>query len=706
MKKLDVLTHTRLKGRSDVFDREILELDQKLEVIETAYKAIKKRGEDVIYSGTGNSVEKRQKKTPLLHLATTLQDHGGIIASSVPNLGGAMMECGRVEKKIAELSIDRDVDVETTFYRPVVAKLEGEIKHLNSQTKKLNKTLSEMDSCKKKMMAAGHKNESVVDSFHQAKRDFELESEATSQMLTAFFAKEEDHIGELVQLLRAQLTFHSKAASLLEDILPHVEAFSEVSKGTVVFGRDLQEYVESRGDGSAVPFVVVDCISSLVSHNAAPVEGIFRLSASTSSIKKVKRHFDAVEAKAGKGEGTDVAKLVDGDVHAVAGCLKLYLRELPTSLIPPHLYQRFVNAVKDESHALENLKAALGGLPYCNYATLSYIISYLRYVASFSDENKMHVNNIAIVFGPTLLRSENEDDLSAAMADSGSQCAVVVKLVEHFDEVFEANKVLYTSISSSRSTRRAAPPPPMSSGPRAAVPSPRRPTSNASDSPINVRASSHGHGDASQEHSPRPRRPPPVATSSGENPSRHRYRSEERSLQPPPRGAHTRSLSDTPKPAVPIRPARPDIPTHLEEEISAPPRPAPLRPPLRSGGSSPTVLNSRPQSGGGEGAQTKPKVKPRTLPRPGSSRSMQKTVPHERQAGMSSSEELERSASRSGSGVWAVVLYEYQATDNTQLSLTMGSEVWITDVDEGAEWWFGECNGESGWIPSNYVERM
>ena len=52
----------------------------------------------------------------------------------------------------------------------------------------------------------------------------------------------------------------------------------------------------------------------------------------------------------------------------------------------------------------------------------------------------------------------------------------------------------------------------------------------------------------------------------------------------------------------------------------------------------------------------------------------------------------------------AIVKYPYTATRDDELTLNRGDEVHILEK-EGDGWWNGECNGSSGWFPSNYVEE-
>lgn len=85
------------------------------------------------------------------------------------------------------------------------------------------------------------------------------------------------------------------------------------------------------------------------------------------------------------------------DTNAVAGLLKLYLRELPAPLFPE-------NEIKttDGKSNLENLQIGLSKIPYLNYVLLKTIFGHLALIASHSSVNKMSPQNLSIIFSPTL----------------------------------------------------------------------------------------------------------------------------------------------------------------------------------------------------------------------------------------------------------------------------------------------------------------
>lgn len=109
----------------------------------------------------------------------------------------------------------------------------------------------------------------------------------------------------------------------------------------IVFGVPLDQAIAIARikEGYELPAVVYRCIEYLDAKNATEEEGIYRLNGAAATIKFLKDRFNT--------EG-DVDLLGDGeyyDVHAVAGLLKLYLRELPTSVLTRELHAEFVNVI-------------------------------------------------------------------------------------------------------------------------------------------------------------------------------------------------------------------------------------------------------------------------------------------------------------------------------------------------------------------------
>ncbi|POS83229.1 hypothetical protein EPUL_004784, partial [Erysiphe pulchra] len=176
-----------------------------------------------------------------------------------------------------------------------------------------------------------------------------------------------------------------------------------------VFGINLEDLYER--DGSAVPMIVRQCIQA-VDLFGLEVEGIYRLSGTTSQVNKIKSLFD------------NDATLVDfrdpanffHDVNSVAGLLKQFFRDLPDPLLTSEHYTSFIEAAKNEDEIIcrDSLHAIINSLSDPNYATLRAIILHLHRVQDNSKINRMSISNLAIVFGPTLMGVNTESNIQNA----------------------------------------------------------------------------------------------------------------------------------------------------------------------------------------------------------------------------------------------------------------------------------------------------
>ncbi|KAL8289237.1 hypothetical protein RB597_001035 [Gaeumannomyces tritici] len=168
-----------------------------------------------------------------------------------------------------------------------------------------------------------------------------------------------------------------------------------------VFGAPLGEAVRYNAPFDIkvpLPAVVYRCIQYLEFKNAIAEEGIFRLSGSNVVIKQLRERFNTE---------SDVNLVTDSnyhDIHAIASLLKLYLRELPTTILTRDLHPHFVSVMEMPNSAAKI--AALGELverlPQANATLLRYLIAFLIKIINNAGQNKMTVRNVGIVFSPTL----------------------------------------------------------------------------------------------------------------------------------------------------------------------------------------------------------------------------------------------------------------------------------------------------------------
>ena len=90
-----------------------------------------------------------------------------------------------------------------------------------------------------------------------------------------------------------------------------------------------------------LPFIIVQCVAA-VDHFGLQTEGIYRVSGSVNTLAKLKHMFDFEPGNIDFG----IPDGFFGDIHPVAGILKLYLRELPEPLLTWKLYKDFMQVAR------------------------------------------------------------------------------------------------------------------------------------------------------------------------------------------------------------------------------------------------------------------------------------------------------------------------------------------------------------------------
>ncbi|KAJ8520293.1 hypothetical protein ONZ45_g2878 [Pleurotus djamor] len=167
-------------------------------------------------------------------------------------------------------------------------------------------------------------------------------------------------------------------------------------KGRPTFGVDLAEQMER--DNVEVPAVVEKCCLAIEKYGIRS-QGIYRLSGTSSKVLNLKQRLDK------DLDSVDLdAPEWSGDINNVTSVLKMWLRELPEPLLTFHIHQKFIDAAKIDNDRLRHIRLheRVNELPDPNYATLKYFLGHLHKITEHADENSMTIQNLAIVFGPTL----------------------------------------------------------------------------------------------------------------------------------------------------------------------------------------------------------------------------------------------------------------------------------------------------------------
>ncbi|XP_041863482.1 oligophrenin-1-like isoform X2 [Melanotaenia boesemani] len=190
----------------------------------------------------------------------------------------------------------------------------------------------------------------------------------------------------------------------------HKQAEMELNETGFKFVRKCINYVEIKG---------------------ATQEGVYRTVGSNIQVQKL---LNAFFDPANPGD-VDLHSS-DWDVKTITSALKFYLRSLSEPIMTYNLHGDLMCAAKAESldSRLSEIHSIIYQLPEKNREMLELLITHLVNVCSHSDENRMTPSNMAVIFGPTLMRAKEET--VAAMLDIKFQNIVVEILIEDYKKIF------------------------------------------------------------------------------------------------------------------------------------------------------------------------------------------------------------------------------------------------------------------------------
>ncbi|XP_026815705.1 rho GTPase-activating protein 21-B isoform X9 [Rhopalosiphum maidis] len=186
-----------------------------------------------------------------------------------------------------------------------------------------------------------------------------------------------------------------------------------------------------------VPLIVEVC-TSIVEDKGLDIIGIYRVPGNTAAITSL---TEAVNT--GGMETPDMAiKLLQRDprwtdVNVISSLLKSFFRRLPDALLTTEMYPHFIEAdkIEDPVQRMVKLRELVHKLPDHHFETLRYLLMHLKKIVQHSGVNKMEARNLAIVFGPTLVHSA-DDNMVTMVTDMSHQCRIVESLILQADWCF------------------------------------------------------------------------------------------------------------------------------------------------------------------------------------------------------------------------------------------------------------------------------
>lgn len=152
-------------------------------------------------------------------------------------------------------------------------------------------------------------------------------------------------------------------------------------------------------------------------------EGVFRLTADPDEVEFLKQALDGAVSSPSAAAAAMASVQSCSDPHVLATTLKQWVRKLPAPLIPVAAYRTMIALGQRGGAMGEELCELMRSLPTPNLRTLQALIELLEAVAAHQSSNRMSPSNLALVFAPTLCRSDNP---SPSAEDLGFEMTVEI----------------------------------------------------------------------------------------------------------------------------------------------------------------------------------------------------------------------------------------------------------------------------------------
>ncbi|XP_035766845.1 rho GTPase-activating protein 23 isoform X2 [Neolamprologus brichardi] len=193
--------------------------------------------------------------------------------------------------------------------------------------------------------------------------------------------------------------------------------------GPKAFGVRLEE-CQPGTNNKFVPMIVEICCG-LVEEMGLEYTGIYRVPGNNAMVSLLQEQLN-------KGVDINPAEEKWQDLNVVSSLLKSFFRKLPEPLFTNDKYNDFIDAnrMENASDRLKTMKKLIRDLPDHYYHTLKFLVGHLKTVADNSDKNKMEPRNLALVFGPTLVRT-SEDNMKDMVTHMPDRYKIVETLIQH-----------------------------------------------------------------------------------------------------------------------------------------------------------------------------------------------------------------------------------------------------------------------------------
>lgn len=203
------------------------------------------------------------------------------------------------------------------------------------------------------------------------------------------------------------------------DIVP------EKKRTIKLFGTSLKQQIDETGH--EIPDIVESC-AKYIAKFGLKHQGIFRVPGASQEIIEMKNAFE---------EGRDPLSGLNHwkDINAVAGVFRAYFREMSEPLFPYEFNNDYLRttSISRVDEQIAEAGSILQRIKPWNLHVIKYMLKFLNLVCQYSEHNKMTSHNLAVVFGPTLFRVPDNENLLTCQGQINSFIDI---LIREFYQIF------------------------------------------------------------------------------------------------------------------------------------------------------------------------------------------------------------------------------------------------------------------------------
>ena len=276
--------------------------------------------------------------------------------------------------------VQYEISVEQLVIQQLETVLKSDLPSISKQRKHLDQLVLELDTAKARLATAQQeerqagvitgagKVERCIEELDDIDRRVEIARDTLATDMMVFLAKDAQLAGVVSKFLDYKLEYHTSLADQVKMMQPKLDSILDSRRGYPIFGSSLANHLSSFNLPSGIAFPIQLCVSRLMNLGLEE-EGLFRLAAGTSKVKRLKAEIET--------PGVSLLPCVEtAEHHVLTAIIKSYLRELPEPLFGAGLYQDWLEAGQCEDNqermdAIWNLLQH-DQLPRDNYKNIQY----------------------------------------------------------------------------------------------------------------------------------------------------------------------------------------------------------------------------------------------------------------------------------------------------------------------------------------------